>query len=222
MPSDAIDFLFDWQEEDHEAARMFDDTEETLNTRKWGDGTPRKPWPPREITEEELANEPTRKCKKCGVVYPQTDEFFRHRPARTRRRGKYIERSRPAISSECRNCSRAYGRKHREGQPRHTLIRRVWVIRHGAKARGHEWGFDDREDLRKFYDTPCHYCGGEVEQRLALDRIDNAKGYIPGNVVQCCWTCNRAKATHSVDEWVAHMQRVVNHLRGQNPPDETS
>ena len=85
-------------------------------------------------------------------------------------------------------------------------------MRYGASERGIEWGFDNREDLREFWDTPCHYCGGDVSNRIALDRVDSTKGYVPGNVVQCCPTCNMMKMRLSIDEWVAHMRRVLEHL----------
>jgi len=87
-------------------------------------------------------------------------------------------------------------------------------MRFGARKREIEWGFDDQEDLRDLYDTPCHYCDGEVKSRIALDRVDSTKGYVPGNVVQCCSTCNVMKMRLSVDEWVDHMERVLSHLRG--------
>ena len=88
-------------------------------------------------------------------------------------------------------------------------------MRFGARKREIEWGFDHPEDprLRDLYDAPCHYCGGDVSNRIALDRVDSTKGYVPGNVVQCCPTCNMMKMRLSVDEWVAHMERVLNHLR---------
>lgn len=34
-----------------------------------------------------------------------------------------------------------------------------------------------------------------------IDRVDNDKGYVPGNVSPCCWVCNIAKGTMSLDEW---------------------
>jgi len=212
MPGDTIDFLFDWQEEDREAAQTLDDTEETPNTRKWGEGRRRKPWPPREITEEERATGQTRKCRVCGVVYPQMDEFFERNT-----RG-YMHR-------RCQGCRRRESRVYSANRKDQNkwLTRRWRSIRTGARKRNIEWAFTDPEVLRKFYDTPCHYCGGEVEACLGLDRVDNDKGYVAGNVVQCCAMCNRMKSSHSVDEWTAHMERVLNHLQaGQEPPDETS
>ena len=38
-------------------------------------------------------------------------------------------------------------------------------------------------------------------------RIDNLKGYISGNCVTSCWTCNRAKGTMSLDEFVTYLKR---------------
>lgn len=206
MPGDAIDLLLDWQDE-READREEEDAQPQPDTRSrtWGEGRPRKPWPPREITDEELASGPTRKCNRCERVYPETGDFFR----RKNRSGRiYLEPT-------CIGCTRSYLRRHhRHVVERQTdpLVGRWRSMRGGAKARGYEWGFNTPKDLREFLDTPCHYCGGEVKSRIALDRVDNDKGYIPGNVVQCCLTCNRMKMSHSVDEWVAHMRKVLEHL----------
>ena len=195
MPNDAIDLLFDWQEE-REVEREQDDTQPDARSRfSAPPHRPRKPWPPREVTEEELASGPTLKCRRCERVYPETVEFFR--------RGRYYHHI-------CRGCRRKerWGDKERS----RTFGFRVSSLKTGAGKRRLEWGFDNREDLREFWDTPCHYCGGEVTQRLGLDRVDNDKGYIPGNVVQCCTTCNSMKLDLSVDEWVAHMKKVLEHL----------
>lgn len=58
----------------------------------------------------------------------------------------------------------------------------------------------------------CHYCGSPIVwsmynlhgkgQGCNLDRKDNGKGYVHGNVVVCCDRCNRAKGNrYSYDEW---------------------
>lgn len=40
----------------------------------------------------------------------------------------------------------------------------------------------------------CHYCGGELRGGgYKLDRQNNAVGYVHGNLVPCCCSCNRAK-----------------------------
>jgi hypothetical protein len=201
MPSDAIDLLFDWEDE-REANREEDDphTQPDARSRTWRPGgRRRKPWPPRKITDEELASSPTRTCTKCGETYPETKEFYRWQ-------WRY-ERC-------CRDCDRRGARKRQQrvGSRRDPFNTRRLRIQRSSHERGIEWGFDNPEDLREFWDAPCHYCGGEVEQRLGLDRIENDKGYIPGNVVQCCLTCNHMKRSHPVDEWVSHMKKVLEHL----------
>jgi hypothetical protein len=222
MPSDAIDLLFDWQEE-REAEEPAGEEFRAKGVRR-ADGRPRRPWPPREVTEEELAFRTTRTCTKCGVKYPETKEFYhRRKPSISHRRGRNITQSKAYWQKVCRGC----GRRRQDGAwrrwaNRHPFKARLSSIKGRALQKGIEWGFD-YEDLREFWGTPCHYCGGEVHNRLALDRVDNNEGYVPGNVVQCCTSCNQAKSTHSVDEWVAHMERVLSHLQaGQEPPDETS
>lgn len=46
--------------------------------------------------------------------------------------------------------------------------------------------------------APCHYCGGKLGKRCptgGLDRIDNAIGYVKGNVLPCCGVCNMTRGT---------------------------
>ena len=45
-----------------------------------------------------------------------------------------------------------------------------------------------------------------------MDRVDNAKGYVLGNVVPCCHTCNFAKRGMATNEFVAWVTLVSNHL----------
>jgi hypothetical protein len=59
---------------------------------------------------------------------------------------------------------------------------------------------------------PCHYCGGELpESGYGLDRINPLLGYIPGNVVPCCETCNIAKSNLTELEFRNWAMRLFNH-----------
>ena len=57
-------------------------------------------------------------------------------------------------------------------------------------------------------ETVCHYCGipeeklsgtgvltqvGHVLKNLGIDRVDNDAGYSSGNIVLCCYACNKVK-----------------------------
>jgi len=165
------------------------------------------PWPPRVVLPSEMAG-PCRQCVVCDEVYPLTDEFF---PANKNRQKTRIVSHR----KECRGCARIRHRNLERHKVRDTPLQyRYRMIRKGALRRGHRWGFKSPEGLRGYLDAPCHYCGGEVETRLALDRIDSMKGYTPGNVVSCCWRCNRCKVDLSTDEWYAHMEKILAHRKG--------
>ena len=61
------------------------------------------------------------------------------------------------------------------------------------------------EHFRAFWQKPCHYCNTEIET-VGLDRIDNDKGYIPGNVVPCCQSCNTRKKQKSYDSWLTEIK----------------
>lgn len=96
-------------------------------------------------------------------------------------------------------------------------------LRH-ARARGFTFAIA-RDEFDLLTKRPCHYCGrsnvnkGRVRYNYAfdyngIDRIDSSLGYIPGNVVACCGTCNTMKQRMSPAEFVAHLRLVLEHSAG--------
>lgn len=87
---------------------------------------------------------------------------------------------------------------------------RLDAIKRSAKERNKEWNLTDQEAKRMLV-FPCNYCGHlDLKVRLnGIDRIDNSKGYITGNVVPCCKYCNYAKNMLSIDEFISMCHRVV-------------
>lgn len=76
-------------------------------------------------------------------------------------------------------------------------------IKGTATKRNLIWNLDS-VDVFYMIQESCFYCGHSVnfpDTRNGLDRIDNTKGYIPGNVVACCFTCNIAKHEMTIDEF---------------------
>lgn len=56
----------------------------------------------------------------------------------------------------------------------------------------------------------CWYCNGFFQKQadmtgIGLDRIDNAKGYEPGNVVSCCGACNLTRQ----NRWTCEQAKVM-------------
>lgn len=94
--------------------------------------------------------------------------------------------------------------------------------RNAANRRGLEFSltYEQFEDLVQ---RNCFYCGVRPQTILkakwldgtftynGIDRLDNARGYVEGNVAACCGTCNRAKRTMSVDEFLSWVDRVYEH-----------
>jgi hypothetical protein len=76
-----------------------------------------------------------------------------------------------------------------------------------AKSRGIEFSLTMKQFM-EFWQKPCYYSGLTIET-IGLDRIDNSKGYIYGNVVSCHHRCNTAKNTMTRDEFISLCGMVV-------------
>jgi len=57
--------------------------------------------------------------------------------------------------------------------------------------------------------TQCYVCGknGQTNE-LGLDRLDNNKGYINGNIAPCCWECNKAKGNLTSLNFLKWLKRL--------------
>jgi len=91
------------------------------------------------------------------------------------------------------------------------------TMKRQAKQRGLVWNIP-YDYLRSAIKQNCFYCNGAPSakqgRRFAyngLDRIDNTLGYVPKNVVPCCWSCNRLKGTENVDEFFAQICKIYRH-----------
>lgn len=91
-------------------------------------------------------------------------------------------------------------------------------IRRSAAQRGLSCVLTD-EQLTDLMLGNCFYCGLSPSNQAdparrsgsfkysGIDRVDNARGYQPGNVVSCCAQCNRAKRDLSLVEFLEWMSR---------------
>jgi hypothetical protein len=87
-----------------------------------------------------------------------------------------------------------------------------------------------KEQTIKLLAGNCYYCGcppSRVRKNPhkygsftynGIDRLDNSKGYIEGNVVSCCTLCNYKKHQMSFQEFFNWVTRVADHLRSQIAP----
>jgi 5-methylcytosine-specific restriction endonuclease McrA len=74
-----------------------------------------------------------------------------------------------------------------------------------ATSRGLAWALTLTQ-AEALLAAPCHYCGGPGG---GIDRVDPGRPYEPTNVVAACWPCNNMKGTMTMDEWLAHMRKVI-------------
>ena len=86
-----------------------------------------------------------------------------------------------------------------------------------AKGRKFELSFDE---FLKITSYDCFYCGAKPSNLCmgsrayggftyqGIDRVNNDKGYVAGNVVPCCRLCNMAKKNMSCKEFIEWIKRV--------------
>lgn len=100
----------------------------------------------------------------------------------------------------------------------------------GTPASAHpslQWGLD-LDTYTRLVTAPCFYCGQLPQQtphgvwmrgldlkRNGIDRVNNAVGYVPGNCVSCCTSCNREKRAQTQAEFLENTRRRYEHLKAQ-------
>lgn len=78
-----------------------------------------------------------------------------------------------------------------------------------------------KQELQTLTSSPCRYCGILPSQAIrnnkapspyiynGVDRVKNNVGYIKENCVPCCYICNLAKRSMSLEEFLAWIDRLV-------------
>ena len=100
-----------------------------------------------------------------------------------------------------------------------------WFVQNYKKSaaqRGFAFALSD-EEMRDISSRECHYCGAppsRVSRRgchapyvyNGIDRVDTERGYVPGNVVTCCFECNVMKGTLDVGKFLARVRAIAARL----------
>ena len=75
--------------------------------------------------------------------------------------------------------------------------KRRQATKRSAKKRGLDFNLTKVDIARLLLSEKCHYTGISFKKEgpcmMTLDRVDNGKGYIKGNVVPCCGFVNHIK-----------------------------
>lgn len=89
--------------------------------------------------------------------------------------------------------------------------------RHTAKQRQREFNLEYHDLARQWrvQKGRCVYTGWEMStfrgdpRLVSIERVDNAVGYVPGNVILVCWCANRARNTLTIQQFVEMCEAVV-------------
>ena len=82
----------------------------------------------------------------------------------------------------------------------HKTTCRIGNYARCARRRELDWNLSN-EYAMKIFDNRCIYCNVK-NCYMGIDRINNSVGYIEGNVVPCCSTCNFMKGGKSYEEYI--------------------
>jgi hypothetical protein len=127
-------------------------------------------------------------------------------------------------SKSC-GCKRNEGNRERNRlSPGQASAHSVYL---GYTSRASREGIEFKLDepyLLKLTSQDCYYCGNKPNQVRksrcntgdyiynGIDRLNPELGYIEGNVVASCFTCNKAKLARSKDEFRDWIDRVYEHI----------
>jgi hypothetical protein len=135
--------------------------------------------------------------------------------------GAWRERNRDHVTAYTK---KRYQEKREENlatakKVKRTLWRQFKDMQASAKRRGYTATLSI-EEYATFRAQPCDYCKGPLPPTSAgLDRLDNTKGYDPGNVVPCCNTCNRMRGTWlTPDEMHVAIEAIQKYRTALNEP----
>lgn len=123
--------------------------------------------------------------KTCKEVNPQSIENFdKNKTLNT------------GLAGWCKKCTQKYRKKNKDIFRQSKMGGgRYSCIKSSVKCRTKKLEFKlTKEEYYKIISNVCFYCSFSLnDYGLAMDRIDNSKGYTIDNVVPCCTECNIAR-----------------------------
>jgi hypothetical protein len=116
------------------------------------------------------------------------------------------------ISNKCKSCrekAEIIDSNRLSHSDRFNINDKISEIKNRARKHNIDFKLTD-EKVKELVNGTCKYCGIKPEEGyfLGIDRIDNNKGYILGNVQTSCWRCNQFKYNHTVDEFLTYCKNI--------------
>lgn len=99
----------------------------------------------------------------------------------------------------------------------------LWLYKLAYKTRAKRKNLDftlTEDDFVQIVTSPCLYCGTSAASEtrrvhknnipmLTVDRVDSSKGYVKGNCVPACKTCNIMKLSLPLHLWIEKMRVIL-------------
>lgn len=151
-------------------------------------------------------------CHKCNVMKVETD-FHKNRSTKS------------GLDVYCKRCYKIWKAEHfvpskprveYSKQRRNSPHGRYVYTKNQAKIRHKEWSLSEQE-YTETISKSCFYCGGDLPiGGSGVDRQDNSKGYISGNIVPCCASCNSIKGSTLTWQETLIAVRAIQKYRSDN------
>ena len=153
------------------------------------------------------ATGPTKRCTGCSEVKP-AEQFYK-------------APNRPGVLPLCKICSSSAANQRMQSRIRSSWTKRliVYAYRNRLKRRGIHAPCDfGAEHLYELYASQrgrCYWTGVQLELdtmgkpcSVSLERLDNDRGYLKGNVVLATRAANLARNTAPVEEFRAFIRMI--------------
>lgn len=169
---------------------------------------------------------PSKTCRNCHET-KDLSQFYRDASRSPdckvcTRKSQRAWRSTPKRKQAAKERARAWDLAHPEEAKKRILRctskpeQRYKKLLHGAFRRNKAVTLT-LEEYTQVCDLPCFYCQNRLYKPSAnsgVDRLDNSKGYEPGNVVSCCYACNTIRGQFLTPEETRVAVEAVLALRG--------
>ena len=152
-------------------------------------------------------------CTECGVSAPEL--FYKNRKSVCKQCVSQRQRAYVKANPDYKSRNRTAAAKWQDDN---MLQYRLLSARSRSKKSGLEFTIT-LDDIQQLWDScsgNCYYTGlpmvqerNNVLDSVSLDRRDNTKGYIPGNVVLCRSVVNIMKSDLSEDDFAAVLRTLM-------------
>ena len=148
--------------------------------------------------------------KTCGICHRILPiSFFRDRRK---------DKTRARFTSYCTDCDKKRGKAAYRKSFSARLTNLASAMRRGAARRNLACTIDLDYLLRLLEEqhSRCYYTDIEFgldtgNYAISIERLNPKEGYIPGNVVLCCWLINCMKRNLSQDDFFSTIRKVLEH-----------